>query len=553
MPTETVGEICVMARPSPLKWILVVMLIGAFLGCSDSTPMERTQARQKVTLSGTFLTESPDEITFPVKVLFAIDCSLSMGMYADGGMVGSDPNFLRIDAVRNFIEEYNSNENVSFEIMLWSNDVFSRTRNGDDDPGFTKDPDELNRVLDGVYNDTLTDYIGTLDAIKNDIQRDIDNTEDRENMIRTKYLIVFFSDGVSNDGSGLQDDDDIWDLVEETYEYAMDEGVGSMAFHTFLLLAGFDDTIQGQTARALATTTLEGMSERGNGQFRTMENAEAIDFINIIDMRLTVEYRIKYLVAFNYNVRPGIEIAQLDSDGDGLPDEEELLHESDPNIRDTDNDGMSDFLEVRASSPDRPLDPTTPDSPCDTPADGIWPDTDNDGLNDCEEFVKGTQRLLPDTDRDGIPDGIEFDMSTNPIEDLESDDDDYDGNEDWLEVQQHTNVTSNDPIYRSRYAYQYDIQDLGLVEINQGTELASHVREYGFTISNIDVMETTGYSVDGTVYREAGDNVIRLYIAQVPEDTPDMRPLFRMAEVTINTETSDRQVVLTPGDFQLIQ
>jgi hypothetical protein len=542
-----------MAKPSPLKWILVVILIGAFLGCSDSTPLERTQARQKVTLSGTFLTESPDEITFPVKVLFAIDCSLSMGMTADGGMVGSDPNFLRIAAVRNFIEEYNSNENVSFEIMLWSNDVFSRTRNGDGDPGFTKDPDELNRVLDGVYNDTLTDYIGTLDAIKNDIQRDIDNTEDRQNMIRTKYIIVFFSDGVSNDGSGLQDDDDIWDLVEETYEYAMDEGVGSMAFHTFLLLAGFDDTIQGQTARALATTTLEGMSERGSGQFRTMENAEAIDFINIIDMRLTVEYKIKYLVAFNYNVRPGIEIAQLDSDGDGLPDEEELLHGSDPDIRDTDNDGMSDFLEVRLSDPDNTLDPITPDSPCDTPADGIWPDSDSDGLNDCEEYVKGTQRLLPDTDRDGIPDGIEFDMGTNPIKDLETDDDDYDGNEDWLEVQQHTNVTSNDPIYRSRYAYHYDIQDLGLVEINQGTELASHVREYGFEISNIDVMDTNGYSVDDTVYREAGNNVIRLYIAQVPEDTPDMRPLFRMAEVTINTETSDRQVLLTPGDFQLIQ
>ncbi|MDJ0782193.1 MAG: hypothetical protein QNJ22_09490 [Desulfosarcinaceae bacterium] len=542
-----------MANDSPLRWILTLLLIGAFLGCSDSTPLERTQARQKVTLSGTFLTESPDEISFPVKVLFAIDCSLSMGMYADGGMVGSDPNFLRIAAVRNFIEEYNSNENVSFEIMLWSNDVFARTRNGDGDYGFTKDPDELNRVLDGVYNDTLTDYIGTLDTIRRDIQNDIDRTEDRDNLVRTKYIVVFFSDGVSNDGSGLQDDDDIWDQVEDLYTYAMDEGVGSMAFHTFLLLAGFDDTAAGQTALGLATNTLTGMAQRGNGQFRTMENAEAIDFINIIDMRLTVEYSIKYLVAFNYNVRPGVELAQLDSDGDGLPDEEELLHGSNPDVADTDGDGMNDFLEVRASSPDRPLDPTTPDSPCDTPPDGIWPDSDNDGLNDCGEFVKGTQRLLPDTDRDGIPDGIEFDMGTNPIMDDETDDDDYDGNEDWLEIQQHTNVRSNDPVYRSRYAYQYDIQDLGLVEINQGTEMASHVREYGFEISNIDVMDTNGYSVDGIVYREPGTNVIRLYIAQVPEDTPDMRPLFRMAEVIINTETSDRHVVLTPGDFQLIQ
>jgi hypothetical protein len=551
MRTATAGEMFVMDRLSLLKWFWLCLPIALSLGCSDSTPLEHTQARQKVTLSGTFLTENPDEIAFPTKVLFAIDCSLSMGMPGQIGPRDADPYGLRIQAARNFIETYNSNENVSFEVMLWNSRIMLRTNNGDGDPGFTKDPDELERVLGGFYNDSTTDYLGTLAEIHNDIQRDIDRTDDRDNLIRTKYIVVFLSDGFPFiNQNEIQDPEDIWDQVEDTYAYAMDEGVGSMAFHTFLLLGGLDGNA---AAQEYATTILEGMAEQGGGQFRLLENAEAIDFINVIDMRLTVEYGIKYLVAFNYNVRPGIELAHLDSDGDGLPDEEEVLNGSNPDVRDTDNDGMSDFLEVRASSPDRPLDPTVPDSPCDVPPDGIWPDSDSDGLNDCEEFVKGTQRLLPDTDRDGIPDGIEFDMGTNPIKDLETKDADYDGDEDWLEVQQHTNVRSNDPLYRARYAYHYDIQDLGLVEINQGTEMASHVREYGFTISNIDVMDTNGYSVDGTVYREPGNNIIRLYIAQVPEDTPDVRPLFRMAEVIINTETSDRNVVLTPGDFQLIE
>ena len=84
-------------------WVLI-----SISGC-DEASLERVAASEKMTLSGTFLTESPDEISFPVKVLFAIDCSLSMGDEIQGQLVGSDPHFLRIEAVRNFIDTYNSN------------------------------------------------------------------------------------------------------------------------------------------------------------------------------------------------------------------------------------------------------------------------------------------------------------------------------------------------------------------------------------------------------------------------------------------------------------
>lgn len=542
------------------RWVVMSCLILFLFGCSDSTPLERTQARQKVSLSGTFLTESPDEISFPVKVLFALDCSLSMWDPSQEGGIGSDPDWLRFQATRNFFEEYNSNDNVSFSVLLWSESVFEYTRNGDGEMGFTKDPDEINRVLAFNNNRSVTDYLGTLDAIQSTIQNDINRTEDEENLIRTQYIVVFFSDGMANLGgnNGGQDDDEIWDRVENLYEYCMgdeddDPIVGNMAVHTFLLTALLD--ARGNTVeRNMAETTLQGMAQEGHGQYHALDTPEAIDFINVIDMRLTTEYFVKYMVAFNYNVRPGLEVALLDSDGDGLPDDEELVIGTNPDISDSDGDGMNDYLEVRYSTPQNPLDPNTPEDHCFGFSDGgEWPDTDMDGLNDCAEYLSGTQRFLPDTDNDGIPDGIEFEMSTNMKEDLETKDADYDGNPDWLEVQQHTNVTSNDPIYRSRYAYNYDIQDQGLVEINQGTEMASHVREYAFTISNIDVMDTNGYSVDGTVLREPGNNLIRLYIAQVPEDSPNLRPLFRMAEVTVNTSTSERDVVLTPADFQLLQ
>ena len=121
--------------------LAAVLIFLAVAGCSDSPPLERTQARTRASLNGSFLTESPDEINFPVKVLFAIDCSLSMGDEEMGIVDGSDPYFLRIEAVRNFISQYNSNENTSFAIMLWSNTVFESTG------GFTKDPAVLDEDL----------------------------------------------------------------------------------------------------------------------------------------------------------------------------------------------------------------------------------------------------------------------------------------------------------------------------------------------------------------------------------------------------------------------
>jgi hypothetical protein len=74
----------------------------------------------KLTLSGMFITENPDEISFPMKVLFAIDCSLSMGNAVNGTMAGSDPYDLRIEATLNFIDTCNTNEypNVAFKIRL---------------------------------------------------------------------------------------------------------------------------------------------------------------------------------------------------------------------------------------------------------------------------------------------------------------------------------------------------------------------------------------------------------------------------------------------------
>ena len=163
---------------------LSFVLLWSVSACDNGPGLERISARQTATLSGTFFTESPDELIFPVKVLFAIDCSGSMGAAGEG----SDPYNQRLAATWEFVERYNSNPNVSFEIMLWNSTVFETTMvNGYS--GFTKDADEIQSVLTDVVNTSTTDYVGTIESIYQDIYRDISNTANHDSLVRTKYIV----------------------------------------------------------------------------------------------------------------------------------------------------------------------------------------------------------------------------------------------------------------------------------------------------------------------------------------------------------------------------
>ena len=69
----------------------------------------------------------------------------------------------------------------------------------------------------------------------------------------------------------------------------------------------------------------------------------------------------------------------IDSDGDGLSDEEELLLGTDPYNPDTDGDGLTDYEEVRIYG-----------------TDPLNPDTDGDGYLDGEEVLSGHDPLRGD-------------------------------------------------------------------------------------------------------------------------------------------------------------
>ncbi|OHY91270.1 hypothetical protein BJD16_04820 [Aeromonas sobria] len=113
----------------------------------------------------------------------------------------------------------------------------------------------------------------------------------------------------------------------------------------------------------------------------------------------------------------GTDPQNPDTDGDGLTDGQEAEHGSDPLKPDTDGDGLTDGVEIAGGS--NPLDPNDPvnggelDTDNDNIPNGI--DTDNDGIPDEEEITNGTDPLKPDTDDDGLIDGQEAAHGTDPL------------------------------------------------------------------------------------------------------------------------------------------
>ena len=91
----------------------------------------------------------------------------------------------------------------------------------------------------------------------------------------------------------------------------------------------------------------------------------------------------------------------LDSDGDGLTDKEEMLLGTDPFNPDTDGDGLTDGEEVKIYH-----------------TDPLNPDSDFDGLSDGAEVkIYHTDPMDPDTDRGGVSDGHEvIEDGTNPLD-----------------------------------------------------------------------------------------------------------------------------------------
>lgn len=172
-----------------------------------------------------------------------------------------------------------------------------------------------------------------------------------------------------------------------------------------------------------------------------------------MSMAFVVGYGSDPLVADTDNdgISDGVEVntygsnpKSVDTDADGLPDAQEATLGTELNSPDTDGDGLMDGWEVSNSF--NPLStPGNGESGVDTDGDGLTnlqeqsagsnprnADSDGDGLSDSAEFLTHhTNPLVADTDHDGLLDGLECSINTNPLQP----DSDSDGMNDGWEYQ----------------------------------------------------------------------------------------------------------------------
>jgi len=229
----------------------------------------------------------------------------------------------------------------------------------------------------------------------------------------------------------------------------------------FRLMSSMPGLITGTITDADSGLPIEGAAVIVDEGFATAESSE--EGLYLIAGVTPREYTL-YVSATGYaddsdtvNVGPSetviadFALVPLDSDTDGLPDLVEtntgvfvspLDTGTDPNLSDSDGDGLDDGDEVITHT----TDPTDPD-------------TDDDGLTDGDEIdVHGTVPTDPDSDDDGYTDSDEVDNETDPnssssvppdndgdfLSDMNDPDDDNDGLSDEVETGTGTFVDETD-------------------------------------------------------------------------------------------------------------
>lgn len=524
-------------RCVPLLFLIVVLgtCTNSYLydeRRTDQLPLDRSMA-----MEGRFCTIGTNEVVRPIKILMVMDASQSMRV--------SDPDGARARAMINLIQNLPNDPEIYISVMVFAGSITAfLTKNNL--PSFDRITDLtpadranlIQRLLTFTTGDPdrdSTDFVKPLADVFSLINSDVSaaraNPNGADAAARARYSVIFLSDGhpsVDQDDELLRGDavvrirnlKDIADDVRVNTVHVFnpvaplppcvftDAGVPDGGFVCPLLIVNQD------------ADRLAKMADLGGGVFRDFRNNEPINFLNVQLGQVRRSYVVKDFLASNMSVRAGSALDQVDSDGDGLTDAQELALGTDPLNPDTDGDGFSDGAEVYFAARGGNFNPLRPDPGCPPALRGV--DSDCDGILDCDEQLIGSNAASQDSDNDGIPDGIEWQIGTQPASNDRELDPDSDGLKNFMEARLHTNPLVPDVTNLSSVGYRYDIRE-------EGPPDPAGRQCYKFRIDNISLGPTLADRRDGGTGRGAGFNNLYLALVMIPADDPTARTIVRSA------------------------
>ncbi len=472
------------------------LALTALASCTrvDWVPLEgavEPYAPPTMTVSGRLCASAPEEVEYPLRVLFVVDGSESMEVSdppdPSTGLRG------RQVAVREAWERLLAQSRASGEVRVgllrFSAQAQPLTQSDEDGDGvpdslFTSDPRALEVATDKLsFTDRTTNYLNALDAAYVALRAEALRASG-EALGRSRFVVIFISDGLPSDGaSGAQGAlrEQVLSKIADLRRLESLFGVGEVQLHTL-----FVSTPLGLALDEEAQGLLGAMAEEGGGTYRSAPSGERLSFLHISLASLRRLYSLKALVPLSLHltqrdaqrpaeVEPGWDAGRFvdadqdgapscgeplaDSDGDGLADLFERRVGTDPLLADTDGDLLGDLVEweLRRAGLD-PLDPLG--AVCDT----LDLDTDHDGLTDCEELFLGSSATRVDSDDDGLPDLVEVRLGLSPQQPEGAGDLDWDGTESAVEALSGFDPLCDDAAVRSRVGYARALEEREALE-----------------------------------------------------------------------------------------
>lgn len=390
-----------------------------------------------ITVHANFCSSAPAVVKQKVKYLFLVDKSTTNQPdfpLAPGQVPNTDPSgSFRYGPIVQFINSLppDPNQLSSFSMINFNTNAYYPQQGGFVQ-GFDTDSAHfvtlvkkewvgsgsgfLTQPVDYGYTDYVAALQLALQLIKSDAQAESNSLVSP--IVTSSYRLVFVSGGlpVVSTSGGLytqQLTTDIAPVIGNILALKSDPVLGPY-ISSIVLNAGY---YFNATQVADDITLLQAMAAAGNGQFMEFGAGQNVLYGAIAPPVQNVRRNLSDIFLMNENATWWDDGRfQLDSDGDGIPDEIETKLGSNPNSKDSDGNGVSDLIEYRLNGKpcqDAACSPANrnPYAVCDglhpqTDSSGniSYADTDGDGLNDCEEYLLRSDSTTFDTNGDFIPD-----------------------------------------------------------------------------------------------------------------------------------------------------